>query len=708
MTEPAPPPGNGRHREPHRRPRRIGRTGAWSRWWRTFVVVPLSLAAGAAAAQADARPLACIDFDRHVNGEWADRTELPPDRARIGAFDTLRVSNFERLERALADLVADGASPGSPNLTLLATMWRSANDVAAIERQGLRSLQPWLQRIDTVERSRLPALIGELSRLRVFAPLQLAVRADTRDARRQVLRIAQAGLGLPDGEDYLRDDERSQRLREAYRRFAATLLAAAGAPTGGAELDALLTFESTLARASANRVQLRDPEANHHPQTLESLRALAPGFDWAAWLDGHLSASPRARITGVETLPLVLGQPRFAQGVARLAAEAPLATWRNYLRVRLLESLAEALPAPLADAAFEFEQRTLRGVQRPPPRAESLILLIGGRTGGEPMGHALGELYVSRHFSPRAQQRAERMVADIRSAMRARIAKLDWMSEPTRAQALAKLDAMVAKIGAPPGWRGYDGLTFERDDFAGNLLRAKAWATARDLDELRQPVDRSRWNTSPHIVNAFAAGGNQIVFPAGILQPPFFDENADDATNYGAIGMVIGHEITHHFDDRGRRFDAAGHLRDWWTAADAAAYRSRAERVIALYSAYQPLPGMSIAGRLTLGENISDLAGIQIAFDGLQIALARERAAGRTSGPGADGLTPEQRFFHAFARIWRGKSRPEALAHQLRTDSHSPGRYRVLGPLTQMPAFAAAFGCRAGDAMVADDPIRIW
>jgi predicted metalloendopeptidase len=291
--------------------------------------------------------------------------------------------------------------------------------------------------------------------------------------------------------------------------------------------------------------------------------------------------------------------------------------------------------------------------------------------------------------------------------MRQRISNSPWMSAATQARARAKLDAMVAKIGRPAQWRDYAGLRLLADDHAGNLLRTSEWDTQQRLADLARPVDRQRWNTSPHIVNAFAAGGNQIVFPAGILQPPFFDAQADDASNYGAIGSVIGHEITHHFDDRGRQFDDLGNLRDWWTAEDAAAYKARAQRVVQLYGGYEPLPGVRINGAQMLGENISDFGGIHIGYDGLQIALQRARDAGQAT-PLINGQTPEQRYFLANALIWRGKMRAEALLNQLRTGQHSPGNYRILGPISHMPAFATAFGCQAGDAMVAVDPILIW
>jgi predicted metalloendopeptidase len=646
---------------------------------------------------------ACTDFDTYANAQWMASTELPPDRARIGSFDTLRVANDRVLEAGLEELLREPAKPQSPGLKLLATQYRAGMDSASIERRGLSALQPWLARIDSVGRAELPALIGELARLQVHAPLQSFVSPDAKDATRHALQLAQAGLGLPDRDDYFASDDNSRRLQAAYRTYAQRLLQAAGAPADAATLDALLAFEKDLAQASMTRVQRRDPNATYNVMTPASLQLHAPGFDWAAWLQAY-SGLP---LEAARTQPLIVGQPGFAQGLAALAEKAPLDTWRSYLRVRALDVVAEYGPPALAQAHFDYRQGAIRGLKAAPKRVDQVILMIGGPTGNLPLAETLGELFVAKAFSPLAQQRALAMVADIKLAMQRRIDALPWMSAPTKALAQAKLAAMAVKIGGPEKWKTYDGLVLQPDDFAGNLLKINAWHSAQRLADLKQPVDRSRWNTSPHIVNAFAAGGNQIVFPAGILQPPFFDEKADDASNYGGIGMVIGHEITHHFDDRGRQFDAVGNLRDWWQPADAAAYKARADQVAALYSSYEPVPGVRINGRQTLGENISDLAGIQIAYDGLQIALERQRAAGRPA-PLVAGRTPSQRFFLAHATVWRGKYRSEALIDQLRTGQHSPPRWRILGPLSNIPAFAQAFGCKPGDPMVAAQPIVIW
>ncbi len=662
----------------------------------------LCLALGSAWAQADGAE-ACTDFDRFVNGAWDQRTAVPADRARIGSFISLADDNNRLLEKALSELLADPQRQTTPGLKLLASHYRSGLDLAAIERQGLAPVQPWLDEIGRVDRAGLPRLLGRLARLQVAAPLALWVGIDAKDATRHVLSLSQAGLGLPNRDDYFEaaSNARVEAIKADYRRHAQVLLQAAGAAHDAATLDALMAFETALAQASMSNVQRRDPKAVYNPHTAASLAALAPGFDWDTLLAAY-AGRPAEKIPA-----MVLGQPDFARALARLGQDTPLDTWRAYLRVRLLDRAADHGPRVLAGSHFQYHEVTQRGLATPPPRHEELVMAIGGRTGGSPLGQTLGELFVARAFTPQAQQRALQMVDDIKEGMRRRLQASPWMTPATQKVALGKLDAMALKIGTPSQWKTYEGLALQPDDFAGNLLRVAEWSTADRLPDLDRPVDRSRWNTSPHIVNAFAASGNQIVFPAGILQPPFFDAQGDDAGNFGAIGMVIGHEIIHHFDDRGRQFDAVGNLRDWWSAADVQAYQARASQVAALYSSYQPLPGLFINGRQTLGENISDVGGMQIAFEGLKIALERKKAAGQPV-PLVDGATPEQRFFKANAIVWRGKYRTEAMANQIRTGQHSPGRWRILGPMSNMAAFAEAFGCKPGEPMVAANPIVVW
>lgn len=697
-------------------------------WGLGVCLAGLSLAAEAAStgpasstspsATTAAPTSACTDFYAHVNADWLAGQSLPPNRSRIGTFDELRVANDRRLEQALQRLLADPARQDTPGLKLLATWYASGLDPAHSERQGLKPARALLDRIDALAASpaaspaatagapsdrsaaavpapaALAALLGELTRYRLGTPMELWVGPDTADVRRHVLTIGQGGLGLPDRDDYFKTDDTSRRLQAAYRRHAARLLALSGAAHDDATLDALLAFETALAQATKTVVERRDPKTSNHRVTLARLPGEAPGFDWATWIATAGAAPGEAE--------LILSAPRLAAALGDLAGRTPVPVWQAYLRVRLLDHLAPWLPEAYRQAHFEYHDRTQRGLQQPASRHEQLIALIAGRTGWEPLSQTVGELFVRDAFSPRAQARADRMIEDVRAAMAARIRQLDWMGPATRERALAKLAAMTPQIGAPTRWPDYTGLALDPADPAGNALRVSAWSTARDHADWPRPVDRTRWQSSPHIVNAFAASQNRIVFPAGILQPPFFDAEGDDAANYGGIGMVIGHEITHHFDDRGRQYDAAGNLADWWTPEDDASYRARADRVVALYGRFEPLPGLRLNGRQMLGENISDLGGLQIAFDAYQIAQRRQ--------PGAviDGWTPAQRFFRANAVIWRAKQRAESLEQQIRTGQHSPSPYRVVGPMAQMPEFAAAFGCRAGDPMVATDPVAVW
>jgi len=658
----------------------------------------------AAAAQAldltglskDVSP--CDDFYAFVNGNWEAATELPASRARIGSFEQLRQNNDALLDKALKELADKPTLQTTPGLKLIAAYFSSGMDELAIEARGISSVTPLLNRIDGLQRREdLPTLLALLNRSGISAPLNFSVQPDRKDTRRNVLGLSQSGLGLPDRDDYFRSDERTRTVSAAYREFAKTLLAAAGRPAGDAELDALVAFETQIAEATRERAKLRDPNASYNPMSPAELAAAAPGFDWTGYL---------AVLTAGAKLPqrFIVGQPEFATRVAKLAAEAPLDVWRRYLSVRVLDTLSPRLPKAFANASFDYRGKTITGLQAPPPRSEDVILQIGGRTGSEPLGLALGELFVARAFSPEAQKRAVQLVDDVRASMKARIEKLDWMTPGTKTRALEKLANMQAKIGAPDKWPQYEGLQLGANDYAGNWLKVALWNSGQQVKDLDAPVERGRWRMAPYVVNAQAGGLNEITFPAGILQPPFFDAKADDATNYGGIGMVIGHEITHHFDDSGRNFDAIGTLTDWWTRADAAGYKLRADKVADRYSAISPLPGYTINGRLTLGENISDMSGLPIAYEGLQRALKRTGGAGKL----VDGYTPAQRFFLSNALVWRAKVRTEFLINQVRTDSHSPAKYRVLTPMSNSAYFAQAFSCKPGSAMVASDPLTVW
>jgi putative endopeptidase len=639
---------------------------------------------------------ACTDFDEYVNGHWKQSTPIPADKARIGSFDTLRDESRAIVEQALIDAARDPSVLDTPGKRLAARYYISGMDVEAVEKRRLESLQPLLGQIDALnDRAQLPALLAQLSRHFIDAPLRVAVMPDAKDRRRYIVQLDQGGLGLPDRDDYFREDPRTLELRKAYDAYRwrlGQLVKSGDAPAAAA---ASFELQKPLAGASQTRIERRDPNALYQLNTLETIAQRAPGLEWAAYFAALGVAKPGE---------FNVVSPKFVAAVALAAAEAPLATWRAYLRERVLDEMAPLLPAEFVEARFDYRGKAIQGIEKNVPRPDQVIRVMTGPFGAEPLAEGLGQLYVARAFTPEAKARSVQMITDIKAALRARIEKLDWMSAATKQSALKKLDAMALKIGYPDTWKTYDGLVIEREDFAGNLLRARKWTFDDRLTDLGKPVDRTRWFASPHLVNAFAGGLNEIIFPAAILQPPFFYPQADAAVNYGGIGAVIGHEITHHFDDRGRQFDSVGNLADWWSPDDAAAYKARAARLAQQYSGYTPVPGQSINGLQTLGENISDLAGVKIAFDGLQIALARQ-----TMGP-IDGLTQDQRFFISYATIWRGQYRTEALLDQLRTGQHSPNRYRVLGPLANLPAFAVAFSCPADAPMMrtAAEQISIW
>jgi len=670
--------------------------------FRTVVCCLASLPGAAAAAPAldlaglSPEVAACTDFDGHVNGKWQAVASMPAHKARIGSFDDLRDESRRIVEEALIEAARQPDRLDTTAKRLAADYYASGMNVPAIEKRGLTSLAPILLQIDALQdRARLPALLAQMALYRIPAPFFVSVRPDEKDKRRYILVLDQSGLGLPDRDDYFRDDARTLGLRKAYEAYRVRFAQLSSGDAGAPMIDAVFALEAGLARASMTRVERRDPNVVYNLHTVESLTKLAPGFNWAAYF-AAIGVSRAAEIN--------VAAPNFAQQVAHTAADAPLAVWRAYLRQHVLDAAAQALPSGYANAHFDYRSRAIRGIEEQPPRAEQVITRITGNFGSEPLAEGLGQLYVARAFSPQAKARAVAMVEHIKLAMRARIERLDWMSAPTKMRAIDKLDAMALKIGFPDHWKAYDGLTIERDDYAGSWLRANAWEFRQRLADLNRPVDRARWFTSPHLVNAFAGGLNEIVFPAAILQPPFFNAQADDAVNFGGIGAVIGHEITHHFDDRGRQFNEVGNLSEWWSADDAMRYKQRAARVAQQYSGYAPLAEHKINGEQTLGENISDLGGVHIAFDGLQRALA-QRPVDRL-----DGYTPEQRFFLSFATIWRSKYRAEALIDQLRTGNHSPSRYRVLGPLANVPAFARAFNCPADAPMMRSpgEQISIW
>jgi putative endopeptidase len=624
-----------------------------------------------------------------VNGGWLNATPIPADKSDIGTFDILRDKSDAQV-RAILEELASGKSLGGDDLKV-ARFYRAFMDEARIDEQGLRPLAPWFKQIDAMTSRRdLAVLMGRLHGV-AGEPLAMRVVGDATDPRINRVYLFQNGLGLPDRDYYLLDDERYAKAREAYRQFLVALFNAGGDAEAARSAETVMALEKTLAQAQWSRVDNRDPVKTTNPMTVAELATQAPGFDWTAYFKA-------AALPALDRV--IVSQPSYAKAAARAMGEVPLADWKLYLRARLLDHHTRVLPAPLREASFVYHQRALQGLQQDKPRWQLATAALN-----EALGEAVGRLYVQRHFPLAAKQRMQGLVDQLMAAYGESIDSLSWMGPETRARAKDKLSRYALKIGYPERWRDYTALQVREGDAFGNAVRAERFNWERLARRVGKPVDRLEWGMTPQTVNAYYNPRlNEIVFPAAILQPPFFDMAADDAVNYGAIGAVIGHEISHGFDDSGSHFDGLGALRNWWTEADRRAFSALADRLAAQYDAYEPIPGKHVNGRLTLGENIADLSGLQIAFK------AYQRSLGGKPSPVIEGMTGEQRFFYGYARNWRRKSREASLLQLLTTNPHSPGQFRANGAAVNSDGFHDSFGTKPGDGMFkpVQERIRIW
>lgn len=667
------------------------------------LALALALAALPAPAALDVAGLdrsvdPCTDFYQYANRKWMQSTPIPDDRARWGTFEEIGLRNERVLVEALEEAQKKPLPPAGSPQRMAIQYYASGMDLAAIERAGLGPIEPLIALARSVASPRDLALaIARLHAAGVGAGFAFDVDPDAKESTRYLAEVAQGGLGLPDRDYYFLEDERSKKLREGYRRHVAKMfeLAGEGAEAAARSAETVIALESEMARASMTALERRDVDKTYNKMTLAELEAQAPGFRWRDYFTA---------IGALELKELNVAQPAFATALGRLAVERPAADWQTYLRWHVLRSTANTLPAAFVAERFDFYERQFRGTKSPPPRPRLVLTTIGGTYGEQGLGMAIGRIFVDRTFSPQAKARALELVTNVKLALEDRLKRVDWMTEETRKRSLEKLAAMQIKIGYPDAWRDYSSLDLGPYPYAENHMRAAAYDLRRIVGRIGKPVDRTEWFMSPHIVNAYYnARGNEIVFPAAILQPPYFDMRADDAVNYGGIGMVIGHEITHGFDNRGRRFDKDGNLRDWWTPEDERRYKERAQKIVAQYAGFEGIEGVKPNGELTLGENISDIGGIKIAYDALQKALA-----GKPQGP-IDALTPEQRFFLAFAQGWRSNARLEWERNSLLTGQHSLPRFRVRGPLRHMPEFAKAFSCDTSKALLTEgERANIW
>ncbi len=626
----------------------------------------------------------CEDFYQFANGSWLSAHPIPPDRSRYGSFDMLSDRNRDVVKAILEETSAKTDWPkGSPQQKV-SDFYATGMDAAAREKAGASPLAPSFATIGKLKTADdLPAVLAELHLAGAGAGFNFRVAQDARDSTRYIGVFNQGGLGLPDRDYYLKDDAKSKDLREAYRAHVAKMLELTGdAPeTAKAEAEVVMGIETKLAQASITRVENRDPQKTYNKRTLAALNTEAPGFDFVRFL-ADMGASGPTEVN--------VRQPAFFTAFGSLARTVPPADWRTYLRWHAARAAAPFLSRAFQDEDFAFNGKKLNGT----PQQEETWRRVQATTDFA-LGEAVGPLYVARAFSPKAKERMRVLVENLRAALKERIEALPWMSAETKAAAQKKLAAFHVKIGYPEVWKDYSALVVSRDTpFAENVRRARVFETKRNLAKLGKPIDRGEWGMTPPTVNAYYnASLNEIVFPAGILQPPFFYEDADDAVNYGGIGVVIGHEMSHGFDDSGSQYDADGNLKNWWTAEDRKAYDARTALIVRQFDGYKPLPDQSINGKLTLGENIGDLGGIKISYAAMEKALAgkpREKI---------DGFTPEQRFFLSYATIWRSQYRDESMRVQLNTNPHAPGHWRAIGPPSNLPEFYDAFGCTEGTPM---------
>ncbi len=631
------------------------------------------------------------DFYRHVNGAWLAKTEIPADKSNYGTFTKLADDVEVNLKAIVAEAAAAGAAKGTDQ-QLIGDFYAGFMDEARAERLGLAPLAPELARIAAIkDRAGLLDYIAYAYRVGIDTPVGFGIMPDARRPDMYTVWTGQSGLAMPDRDYYLKDDPKFAETRAKYVAYLTDVLAMAGHKDAAAAARRVMEFETRLATASWPRVELRDPNKIYNPFDLAGAAKATPGLDWARLL-------AQAGIQGHDHI--VVGQPSFFAEVGKALEDVPLDTWKDYLQVRAIDAHAPYLNDAVVQRHFDFYGRTLSGTPALKPRWKR-----GLDETENAMGDLLGKAYVARHFPPQAKARMDELVGNLLKAFGTSIDELEWMGPETRREAHAKLAGFTVKIGYPEKWKEYPGLEVRADDLVGNVQRAREVNVKRELAKLGKPVDRTEWFMTPQTVNAYYNPlGNEIVFPAAILQPPFFDMNADDAVNYGGIGAVIGHEISHGFDDQGRKFDGKGVLRDWWTAEDNTRFQGHAGKLVDQYAAFSPLPGMNVNGELTLGENIGDLSGLSVAYKAYRLALGGEPA------PVIDGYTGDQRFFIGWAQVWARKYRDDELRKRLVTDPHSPSEYRTNGIVRNMPQFQQAFDVKPGDKLYLPPGqlVRIW
>jgi putative endopeptidase len=632
------------------------------------------------------------DFFRYANGAWIKRTEIPPDKPMFGTVYNLRDKSEAALRAILEEAASDSSAPAASEVKKIGDLYAGFMDEARAESSGQKPIEAEFARIDAIaDKTAFIKTLAALQREGLASLFRAFVNSDAKQSDRNILYLNQGGISLPD-ESFYRDPKFAP-VRAQYVAHVEKMLKLAGIPEPKQAAAKVMDLETRLAKHHWDRVKSRDQTLTYNKRSRKALDELAPEFDWSAWFTAF---------GATEAGDVIVRQPEFFTAMAALLDQVALADWKLWLKWNVLNETAELLSKPYVNEHFAFFGKVLTGVPEMPPRWKRGVELVEHQ-----IGHAVGKIYVAKHFPPEAKARMKELVANLIEAYREDIATLEWMSPETRSRALEKLAKFTPKIGYPDVWRDYSALAVSRNNSVGNLRRAEAFETARELAKLGKPVDRSEWIMTPQTVNAYYNPNmNEIVFPAAILQPPVFDMLADDAVNYGAIGAIIGHEIGHGFDDQGSKFDGDGNMVNWWTKTDRAEFEKRAKMLIDQYSAFEPaqLPGQKVNGALTVGENIGDLGGVAISYKAYKRSLRGREA------PIIDGLTGDQRFFLGYAQAWRSKARDADVARRLAIDSHSPPEFRCNGVVRNIPEFYAAFGLKEGDKLwlAPERRVRIW
>lgn len=641
------------------------------------------------AIDTDVRPQ--DDFFRHVNGTWLTQTEIPADKSRYGLFNVLYDDTRENLKALIQESGNTEAEKGS-NTQKLGDMYNSYMNIDLANKKGFLPIQSLLDSIsDTEDMSQLSKVFGEMYVLGVGGIFNFYTSPDAKNPEMTTMYLYQSGLTLPDRDYYSKDEEKFVNFRAATEKYMADILTKAGHKSGANAASKIMVLEKDIATKHLSRVESRDAEKNYNQQSATQVKKLLGSFNWQTYAD--------ASGVGQVNQMVVRNMPYFEQ-IAGIFAAYDLQTWKDYLTFNLVDTYASRLGQDMVDMHFDFHSTTLNGIPEQSPRWKRAVAATSSV-----LGEVLGQKYVERHFTLEAKTKMDVLVQNITKSYGESINQLEWMTPETKKAALEKLAAFAPKIGYPDTWRDYSELVIKADDLVGNYIRYSTFDHFEDTNKIGKPVDKTDWGMTPQTINAYYHPvRNEIVFPAGILQPPFFDINADDAVNYGAIGAVIGHEIGHGFDDQGSKYDGQGNLRSWWTDEDRAAFDVLGKKLVAQFNQFEPIEGQTVNGELTLGENIGDLAGVTIGYKAYQMSLNSKAA------PVIDGLTGEQRFFMGYAQTWRSKSREDALRAQLLSDPHSPGEFRVNGIVNNVDAFYQAFDVKEGDTMYLkpEDRVKIW